>query len=107
MKQNWCDFIVYGHTTAGKVLMVFSYITLFMYHICTTFYKQRLCTISEIDIYRINAFVAVFFFKENIYDQLSKYKMLRDHSDYLVRAHLDIMIHFMKYKLTKKGDSLL
>ena len=33
--------------------------------------------------------------------------MLRDHIDYLVRAHLDIMIHFMKYKLTKKGDSLL
>ena len=39
VKQNWYNFIVHGHTIAGKVLMVISYITLsLMYHICTTFY---------------------------------------------------------------------
>ena len=58
MKQNWYNFTVYGHTTSGKVLMVFSYITLFLYFY---FYLFIFCPLE---------FYCFLFYKSSFFSQL-------------------------------------
>lgn len=83
-----------GHDTAREVMMFTLpyHLTSEVPHFNNCLHVETNYNI-EIDAVKVN----FFFLKKTVMVKFSNTKFLVEHHDYLIRVHLPIMLHFMKY----------